>query len=119
MYKLKNNTSEVIFSGDPMDSTPTLRGYTETTSNSEHNKCYYVRATIDPEDINVKFIDEPNYKILRNLFMFEGNSFSIESTDGDSFTNCYIKGGKLPLKRKLNMATGKYYYVGTLPIGCR
>ena len=118
LTSLNDSSLQVVFDSTTIQTTPTLRGWNETNSITEHIKPYYIRATIDPNELTVGRMTTDQYDNLIQLFFFDGNSFEIDSSEGDTFTNCYIR-EKFSLTKTRDKETGKFFYTGTLPIGVR
>lgn len=116
-FKSKNSNLEVVFKSEGfIDETINFRGKVLTTSTNEINKQYYVRATIDPTpEINVSYMSEVQYLNLLELVTTDGNLFSLTTTEGDFYDNCFVS-ENISLTKNKNIQNKEKYRSGTLTI---
>ena len=118
MITFRTNDYDIVFESELIQDVAQKRGEVLTNSVAELKKAYYTRVVDIPDAINVTYMSEANYRLLKQLHRTPNITFEIIDSEGLYFDKCFLT-GDLKLTRKPDLLTGSYYRSGTLNVEVR
>lgn len=115
IFESKNSDLTVTMRGKEIDDIINMRGLVVTNSINEIKKPFAIRTTIDPSDVKIDYISDAQYKNLITLIGSDGNLFTITTSEGDFFDNCFISENPSLIKSR-NKNTNERFRSGTLKV---